>query len=518
MGGPPRTLTAVACLLAIACAVGQPTPPAVDATAGDSIGVLDLDGWRRADVAGLSVYTNAADDEVGRVLRRTEQFVAFLGDFLGDFRLDGDTTAPRPTDVFVFARDEQLQLFTPEPGENGFGVLAYVAESLPKLSLASSVRSAAPELEIFQHELVHVIHTSDPDRRFPPWVMEGLASYFATVSFRSDVLTLGRPSDTWMAIVRSYDEALPLARVFSWDRAETLEPVRLYADSWAFAHYGLQSEAFGGPPRVGAFRAFVDRVGRGQAWLPALEAAFDAPLAVVEAEFQDHRRRLRAAEVYRLAHLRVPLGTGTPAFVAVVATEIARRLAELATSVGEWGRDARRRLYDHLLESGPEDPDALVGRARVAIDDGDLELAQRLWEWVPPESRDGFEALLAQAELAQARWVAEPADARDRDGFNAARDAWTRVLAAAPDHLPALVSLGTLHGEAAKEDPRIGVDALRRAAEIDPHRRSIRVALARLLARAGDVEAARRELDPIAALDGDTETAREARRLLRELH
>jgi hypothetical protein len=73
---------------------------------------------------------------------------------------------------------------------------------------------------LFQHELLHVIHASDPERRFPPWVMEGLASCFATVTIRSDILTLGQPSNTWMLIVRSTDEALPLAQLFSWDRSE----------------------------------------------------------------------------------------------------------------------------------------------------------------------------------------------------------------------------------------------------------------------------------------------------------
>jgi len=512
----PRALTAVACL-AVACAVGQPTMPATAPAVADPIDMLDLDGWRRADAAGLNIYTNAAADEMGRVLRRTDQFVAFLGDFLGDFRLDGDTTTLQPTDVFIFASQEQLQLLMPQPEENGFGVLGYVAESFPKLSLVSSVRSTAPALEIFQHELVHVVHASDPERRFPPWVMEGLASYFATVTFRSDVLTLGRPSDTWMMVVRSQDEALPLARVFSWDRGETLEPVRLYADSWTFAHYGLQSEAFGGPARVGAFRAFVDRVGRGEAWKPALEAAFGAPVAIVEAEFLAHRQRLREAEVYRVVHLRVPIPDHSPSFVVVAAPEITRRLAGLAANAGERGRDVRRRLYDYLLESDAEDAEALVGRARVAIEDGDLELVQRLWERVPPESREGFESLLAWAELAQARWLAEPPDSRDHDGFTAALDAWTRVLVAAPDHLPALVKLGVLHSEAPAEDSRSGLEALRRAIEIDPHSRSIRLALARLLARAGEIDAARRELDPIAAVEDGTETAREARQLLREL-
>jgi hypothetical protein len=47
------------------------------------------------------------------------------------------------------------------------------------------------------------------------------------------------------------------------------------------------------------------------------------------------------------------------------------------------------------------------------------------------------------------------------------------------------------------------------------HRRRRREA--GLLARAGQLEAARRELDPIAAAEGNPETAREARRLLRQL-
>jgi hypothetical protein len=507
-----RGLCALVCATTLACATGSaPTQ------AEDPIETLALDAWRRAEVAGLSVYTNAPDAEALRVLRRMEQFVAFLGDFLGDFRLDGDVTAPRATDVFLFAQEEQLRLFTPDPEETGLGVAGFVTEPFPKTSLVSSVRGASPALTVFRHELVHVVHASDPDRRPPRWAAEGLAVYFSTVSLRSDVLTLGRPSDPWLRAARAFHKALPLARIFSWDGTEAIELDRFYADAWAFVHYGLQSEILGGPNRVGAFRAFADRVGRGEPWEPALEAAFGEPLPVVEAEFRRHRRRLLEAEVNTVVHLRVAIPTEDVLFEALPGSEIARRLAGLTSQVGDCALDTRRRLYDYLLELNAEDSEALLGRMRVAVLDHDLELAERLWSRVPVEPRGGLEALLAQAEFAQARWLAEPAETRDREHFVEARDAWARVLVVEPEHLPALLALGMLHVEADAEDPRVGLDALRRAIDLDPHRRSIRLDLARLLVRAGELDAARRELGPLAAAEENSETAREARRLLRQL-
>jgi Tetratricopeptide repeat len=320
-----------------------------------------------------------------------------------------------------------------------------------------------------------------------------------------------------MRVARTVDQALSLARIFSWDGTEAIELYRFYADAWAFVHYGLQSEVLGGPNRVDAFRSFVDRVGRGESWKPALEAAFGASLPAVEDEFRRHRRRLLEAEVNTVLHLKVSIPTKKPVFEAVPGPEIARRLAGLTSQVGESALGTRRRLYDFLLELNADDSEAQLGRMRVAVLDHDFEFAERLWSRVPLESRGDLDALLAQAELAQARWLAVAAKRRDRKHFVEARDAWGRVLAVAPEHLPALVALGMLHVELDAEDPRIGVDALRRAIDLDPQRRSIRLDLARLLVRAGEFDAARRELEPLAAAKENLETAREARRLLRQL-
>lgn len=510
-----RAIWAVSCGIALACAAGVKPVRESDP---DPLALLALDSWRRAEIAGLTVYTNASDAETRSVLRRMEQFVAFLSDFLGDFRLDGDPTPPLPTNVFLFAEEEQLRLFTPEPKDGGFGVAGYVVtDAPPTASLASSVRASLPALAVFRHELVHVVYSSDPARHPPRWAQEGLAVYFATVTLRDDVLTLGAPSGRLLSLAQQVHRPLPLAKIFSWDGEEAIDMDRFYTDAWAFVHYGLESKIYGGPDRVRAFRAFLDRIERGEAWKPALETAFGAELPVVEAEFLRHRRRLLEAEVSTVVHLRVPIPNDAVTFEGVPEDEIARRLGDLASQVGDWAPDTRRRLYDHLLASNDRDPQALVGRMRVAVIDEDPELAARLFGRVPPESRGTAQALLARAELVQARWLAEPAETRDREGFLEARDAWQRVLALQPEHLPALVALGRLYVEAETEDPRVGVDALQRAVALDPHRHSIRLDLGRLLIRAGENDAARRVLGD-ASMEGSPDAAREARRLLRKLH
>lgn len=501
------------CAALLACATaGSPAPRPHP----DPIEALDLGAWRRAEIAGLTIYTNAPNAEARRVLRRMDQFVAFLSDFLGDFRVDGDPVALRPTDVFLFAREEQLRLFTPNPDETGIEVAGYVTEHFPRSSLASSVRATAPALSVFRHELVHVVHASVPGRHPPRWAQEGLAIYFSTITLRSDVLTLGGRSEE-LGVARRYPQPLRLAELFSWEGEEPIEVDRFYADSWTFVHYGLHSGVLGGPDRTRAFRDFLDRVERGERWEPALEAAFGAPLAVVEAEFRAHRQRLLEAELGTVVHLTVPIPDDAAiVFEPVPEREIAGRLAGLAMQAGDWAPEARRLLYDFLLAGDEHDPEALAGRMRVAVLDGDLALAARLWERVPVDARASRAALLARAELAQARWRENPPDRRDRAGFFEARDAWVRVLAEAPDPLPALVALGKLYVDAKAEDPGVGLDALRRAAKLDPHQRSIRLDLARLLLRAGDVDTARRELEPLAA-SGSGESTREARRLLRSL-
>jgi tetratricopeptide (TPR) repeat protein len=443
--------------------------------AGDAPKPIALDGWRRAEHQGLTVYTNAADATAQSAFRQLRRFMDAVSQVV--FKRPFEMT--RPIEVFVFRSQEEYARFAPE------WVAGHARREADESQIALSIEHAFAGTGTLYHELVHAVLLNHPSRRFPSWFHEGLAVFLATSVLRGDVLTMGALSPEAMAWIRTADP-LPLRRLLATPVAAQRNVGLFYADAWAFVHFGLLSASLGGPDRRREFGDFVARVSRAEPWGPAFQAAFRATPEAIAEEHEAHREKLTRIGVVTLLNLRLASDDPPPALLPVVRLEIARQLAALADGAFEDHRfETEAQLYDELLAADPNDPDAICGRIRVAAAQDELELAEELWHRLAEDQRRDASAALAEGDLALARAKELPPDeppSPRATELTRAISAYQRALAEAPD-LAAIEGLGEATVLAEHEDPAPAIAALGRALELDPESPKVRLDLAELLIR-----------------------------------
>lgn len=471
---------------------------------------LELDGWRKTDLAGIAVYTVADPPKAQRIVRDLDLFVRLVSRLV--FR--SDFVPRRAARLFLFGSSDQYRSFEPREFVRGHAVPADDA-----LSVGMSADSGS--LAVLRHELVHLLLQNDPGASYPRWFHEGLAELLGHAVIRSGIATLGpRPLDR-MATLRRTDP-LPLSRLLS--SGSTYQPIddasRFYTDSWAFVHYGLLSHGMGGPKRSRDLMRYVDAVSHGAPWDGALEEAFGASVDEIEQEYREHRRRLIEWPTHPQVHLDLGAEAAPVDFEPVDRLEIARQLGSYALDL-ERDRQAAA-LFDVVLAAAPADPAALVGRIRASALRGEFALADELWSRLSPAARETLAAREAAAELAGARYAAmdegERRGAAGRILLERARDAYEGVLRESPGRQGALVGLGeTFALEPEASDVARGVEVLQRATRADATNPELRLDLGRLCLRAGDLAAARLHLRFVVEAFPKTPYARRARDLLDEV-
>ena len=135
-------------------------------------------------------------------------------------------------------------------------------------------------------------------------------------------------------------------------------------------------------------------------------------------------------------------------------------------------RDGARALAEKTLAQKPTDGEALSALARLALEDGEVELAQRHLARVLPKERSLFEVQLAEAMVLQLS--SKP---------DAARHAFAELTAAYPKRSEGFFALGIALLE--KEDARGAEKALATAVQLQPKHFLYRYRHGESLAQAG---------------------------------
>lgn len=479
--GPPgqrRGLWGVIAVCALAACAAAPPPEG-----GTPTEQVTLEGWRRAETAGLTFYTDAPDATALASLQQIGRFVDFVSRLVygHPFRAD------RPNDVFLFARRSEYRRFAPEK------VRGHARRGDGENVVALSIEGIYAGTETLYHELVHLVLYAEPGRHFPSWFHEGLAVLLSQSVVRGDVLTAGDLPPMSVATLERA-EPIPLRNLLSRPAYAQRDPTRYYADAWAFVHFGLMATSIGGADRHEAFTAFVSRLSLGAAWEEAFVEAFGTTPEALDQAFADHRHRLTRTRVVRLANF--PLDDSPSiAFEPVAPLDAARRLGRLGLDGFDVGAGTAAQLFDRVLAQDPRDPEALCGRIRIAASREDLELGRELWQRLGDADRRNPAAWQAEADLALAI------------------DRYRRVLEAWPDRLAAQAGLGRAAVLATHEDPAPAIAALERALGRWPDHPTIRLDLAELLIRSGRRAEALAHLDYVLEAYRGTEYAVRARLL-----
>ncbi len=206
------------------------------------------------------------------------------------------------------------------------------------------------------HEYTHYLLRSRQGINFPVWYEEGFASLLSTMRITDDAVTVGHVPQRVLEEVRlprmSVRALLDERYELDWARHDL---TRLYARAWLFAHMLHFGHLAGLPPYHEGIPAMLDHIDAGMPTAGAMEEALGAGPETLQRQVRQYARR-RGLPVHRL-----PVPEGAPGVRderCLAETEARQELAMTAVSRN---REYARDLFGRILETDPEDIDALIG-------------------------------------------------------------------------------------------------------------------------------------------------------------
>jgi len=455
---------------------------------------LELSSWKATKVPGFEIYSNGAPEKVSLTLRRFEQFVAMVSRFVYGRRFPTE----HPVEILLFRTNDQYERFAPESAVG----YAHPSGEHPSIAMTQDSRGIAA-LAVLNHELVHII--------------QGLAEFFSSTTIRDDVIRYGTFPKHRMSAIRGM-RPFPLRSLLSSGKAGGH---RYYGYAWLFVHYGFLSEQFGGVNRVEQFWRFVSLESQGVPWRDAFERAFDAPIEKIETEFVAHRKRVLQSALTPQGNITIELDEVSYGFESVGRLVMAARLARHAARNPAKTANLADALFKLVLDDSPSDASALNGRIRMAAFLKEFQRAGKLWKQLlsVPKSADAGERPLTRALLVHAQYRALDGEERASTGAHLIREArseYLEVLEIHPNWITPLLELGDTYVLEESANPAPGIKyidrALKRGSGLPPE---ARLNLAKLMLRSGDPDGALPHLQIVVSAHRGSDSASEARSLLR---
>jgi hypothetical protein len=233
--------------------------------------------WIYASSPHFEVFTTANARRARDTLHLFEQMRAFFASHLGLTPPDG-----RLVRLIAFSNEEE---FRPYRINDAAG--AYYRPGADRDYIVTQALGAGAEA-VLVHEYVHLL-LARSGGRYPVWLNEGLAEYFATLETSAGLATIGRaPESRWRAL--RWASLLSLDRLFAVTRDSpeytSENPARVfYAQSWALTHLLLTDAAY----RAGADRV-LSMVRAGTPSASAMTAVYGKSVAEVLADLADYIR------------------------------------------------------------------------------------------------------------------------------------------------------------------------------------------------------------------------------------
>lgn len=202
---------------------------------------LAAENWQRVESPEVIVLT---DGRAAEAHRFAVEFATFRRQFTS-LVLGGDSRPLPPTVVLLFRHDRSFHRFKPaEAGDRYAGVFARFDDR--SVVALSHEHSEPARRAIAFHEGVHWLldqHDCNP----PLWLNEGLAEVFSTFTIADGRYSVGQPVAAHLALLQE-TPPWPLARLFATDRnspayLQQHSVGQFYAQSWAIAHLMLFGES-----------------------------------------------------------------------------------------------------------------------------------------------------------------------------------------------------------------------------------------------------------------------------------
>jgi tetratricopeptide (TPR) repeat protein len=456
-------------------------------------------GWSQVKTADFTILGDVPASRLRIIGTRLEAFRATL-----EYLHPGCGSSPRETLVYVFARPETGQAYTPER----LSASGHLGVNAPYDS-GNYVVIAAPDddppLELLYHSYTHQF-LDDGFPRLPLFVEEGLAEVYTRFRVIPEGTLIGLPAQEHIDWIRNH-HVRPLAEELSFD-ASTLRGVApdlrksFVADSWMLMHWLLTASG--------------DRRAQVPAFLGGLQRGAPVESSVQERFGTDLDGLREAMSQYALGTRFLPLRT-TDASVrqdpAAFETrplprdEVLAALGDLIAHSGA-SHDADAETYfAEALRINPRQARAHAGLAALRCSRDRLDDAVLSFEKAIAIAPDPMSCYLLARSLLKLH-ASEPQTEQTPAWLARARTLLAQATTLRPGFAAPYVLLGVTHirpdGDAAA-----GVAALEKARALLPARMDIAGNLVYLYLRTGDAARARATLTRVLEPSGDlVETAK----------
>lgn len=374
--------------------------------------------WRRAESPHFIVYSDGSERSLREYTAKLERFDALL-----TARFGGASAEVRRLPVYLVADGRALRVAVPGLPE---GIDGYYSSSDIDV-FAVLVRGESDDLLL--HEYSHHVMARSGDMRYPGWLREGFAEYFATATVTErGAASFGLPNPGRQYALQQ-NRWLPMDVVLRADGSFGVDSATgrsmYYAQSWALTHWLLTDAE-----RVRNLSAYVTAVNRGEDPVEAWQAIFAMTPDQLAAQLRTYVRG-------RLSYARLDMPPINPVITVTTLSPAADAVLLPMINARSWNPaeiDAPALLGTLRAAAAryPDDPLALVAVGRAEKRWGDPAAAEAALTRALERERDNVEGLLLMADLATERGADATDEAEQTRQWDLSRDFLRRALEADP--------------------------------------------------------------------------------------
>lgn len=375
--------------------------------------------WKRAESPHFVVYSDGSERSLRDYTLKLERFDALLTSRFGP----GPAEQVRKLPVYLVADARALRVAIPGLPA---GIGGYYSSSENDV-FAVLVRGDSDDLLL--HEYSHHVMARSGDDRYPGWLREGFAEYFATATVTpSGQASFGLPGP---GRLRALNQSgwLPMDVVLRADGSLGINTetgrTMFYAQSWALTHWLLADAG-----RVRALSAYVAAVNGGRDPVEAWQVTYNMTPDQLTAQLRAYLRG-------RMAYAKLDVPPVNPAITVTPLSPAADVVLLPMINARSWNPaevdgPALLNTLRAAAARFPDDPLALVALGRAEKRWGDPAVAETALTRALERQHDNVEGLILMADLAMERGV-DAADEAERTRQEAlARDLLRRALEADP--------------------------------------------------------------------------------------
>ena len=372
--------------------------------------------WRRAESPHFIVYSDGSERSLRDYTAKLERFDALLTS-----RFGGASAEVRRLPVYLVADGRALRVAVPGLPQ---GIDGYYSASDTDV-FAVLVRGESDDLLL--HEYSHHVMARSGDMRYPGWLREGFAEYFATATVtEGGEASFGLPNPGRQFALQQ-NRWLPMDAVLRADSSFGIDTETgrgmYYAQSWALTHWLLADAS-----RVRNLSAYVTAVNGGRDPVEAWQAIFAMTPDQLTAQLRTYVRG-------RLSYARIDMPPINPVITVTTLSPAADTV--LLPMINARSRDPAQIDGPALLATlraaaarFPDDPLALVALGRAEKRWGDPAPAEAALTRALEREADNVEGLLLMADLATERGAEAADEAEQTRQWDRSREFLRRALEA----------------------------------------------------------------------------------------